>query len=162
MSRFVAVAMFGVGLVVCAYPSSLLAQQGGKQPPAERIAACSLLPKAEVKKHIPWNDIVDSMEPEEEPIGTYGSSCNYPSVFIQILPPARNKNEPPQAEGLQPISGVGAPAFFRNNRDRYAELWVNADKYTVTLQASVPTGGTIESVKPNVVNLAKALLAKLP
>jgi hypothetical protein len=158
----VAAAVIGAGIIVCAYPPSLLAQQGGKQPAGAKIAACSLLPKAEVKKHLPWNDIVDSMEPEEEAVGDYGTACEYPSVRIQILPPARNKNQPPAAEGLAPIGGVGAPAFFRNNRDRYAELWVNADKATVTLQASVPTGGTVESVKPNVVNLAKALIAKLP
>jgi hypothetical protein len=161
VSRFVAAAVVGVGLVACSYPQSLLAQQGGTQPSAAKVAACSLLPKAEVKKHLPWNDIVDSMEPEEEAIGNYGSSCNYPSVFIQILPAARNKSQPPQAEGLAPIGGVGEAAWFRNNRDRYAELWVHAANHTVTLQANVGTGETIESVKPKVVNLAKALIAKL-
>jgi hypothetical protein len=147
-------------MVICVCPPSLLAQ-GSKQPSGSRVAACSVLPKAEVKKHLPWHDMLDRWEPEEEPVGTNGSACEYPSVRIQILPPARYKDKPP-VEEWERVSGVGAPAFFHNNRDRYAELWVNADKATVTLQASVPTGGTIASVKPKVVDLARAVIAKLP
>ena len=102
------------------------------------------------------------MEPEEEALGNYGSSCNYPSVFIQVMPPPRERNKAPQAEGLVPLAGVGERAWFRSNRDRYAELYVVTRNHTLTLQANVPTGGTAESMKPRVVNLAKALIAKLP
>ena len=40
-----------------------------------------------------------------------------------------------------------------------AELYVRAGKHLVTLQANVD--GHVESVRPGVVNLAKALVAKL-
>ena len=73
-SLAVLLAVLGAGFA-CSQPVS--AQQAG---------ACSLLPKEEVKKHLPWIDFLDSMPIEEEPIGSSGSSCNYPSVFIQVLP----------------------------------------------------------------------------
>ena len=37
-------------------------------------------------KHLPWKPVLDGMAIEEEPVGVSGSSCNYPSVFIQVLP----------------------------------------------------------------------------
>ena len=138
------------------------AQAESRQPSAAaapRIKACSLLPKEEVKKHLPWNAVVDRMEPEEEAIGTSGSSCNYPSVFIQVLPRGKMAGPPSQNGGYEPISGIGEEAYFRNNRNRYAELYVRVGNHTLTLQASAD--GNIEAVKPRVVNLAHALIAKL-
>ena len=89
MNRFVNVALMAVG-TFSACSLSLLAQpQTSQQPPAAgpaRIKACSLLPKEEVKKHLPWIPVLDRMPIEEEPVGNSGSSCNYPTVFIQVLP----------------------------------------------------------------------------
>ena len=70
---------------------------------APRIKACSLVPKEEVKKHLPWNAVVDRMEPEEEAIGASGSSCNYPSVFIQVLPRGKMAWPPSQNAWLRTI-----------------------------------------------------------
>jgi hypothetical protein len=39
-----------------------------------------------VKKHLPWIPVLDRMPIEEQPIRTSGPSCNYPTVFIQVLP----------------------------------------------------------------------------
>jgi hypothetical protein len=61
--------------------------------------------------------------------------------------------------GLETIGGVGDEAYFHNNADRYAELYVRAGQHLLTLQANVD--GNMEAVKPGVVNLAKALVAKL-
>jgi hypothetical protein len=127
---------------------------------APRIAACSLLPKAEVRTHLPWHDIVNNMPPEEEPAGAAGSSCNYPSVFIQIFPVGRLVRGVPSTEpGWQPVAGIGDEAWFRPNRTNYAELYVKTAKYTLTVQANAD--GNVEKVKPGTLSLAKALLAKL-
>lgn len=132
--------------------------QAQKTP--QRIAACSLLPKAEVRKHLPWNDIVDRMPPEEEPAGAAGSSCNYPSVFIQVFPVGRLvRGQPTTEPGWQPISGIGDEAWFRPNRTNYAELYVKTATHTLTIQANA--NGNVEAVKPGAIDLAKALLAKL-
>jgi hypothetical protein len=119
-----------------------------------------LLPKAEVKKHLPWNDIVDSMPPEEAPAGPAGSSCNYPSVFIQVLPVDRLvRGAPTNEPGWESISGVGDEAWFRAKRTRYAGLYVKTATHTLTIQANA--NGNVEAVKPGTISLAKALLAKL-
>ena len=131
--------------------------QQSSAPAASSIKVCSLLTKEEVKKHLPWNALVDSMAPEEEAVGTAGSSCTYPSVRIQVL--GKGKPGPPSSTGYAPVSGVGEEAYFRNNRNRYAELLVRVGNYTVTLQADAD--GNIETVKPRVVSLAQALIAKL-
>jgi hypothetical protein len=97
----------------------LAAQSATRQPSAgapQKIKVCSLLPKEEVKKHLPWNAVVDRMEPEEEAIGPSGSSCNYPSVFIQVLPGTKTAGPPSQNGGYEAIAGVGDEAYFRNNR----------------------------------------------
>ena len=60
---------------------------------------------------------------------------------------------------LETISGVGDEAYLHNNANRYAELYVRAGKHLLTLQANMD--GKIESVKPGVLNLAKALAPKL-
>ncbi|MEX2125336.1 MAG: hypothetical protein WD795_15695 [Woeseia sp.] len=57
----------------------------------------------------------------------------------------------------QAVSGVGDEAYFHNNSDRYAELYVNVGERVLTLQASGEV--TIESFKPNVLDLAKAIVA---
>lgn len=134
---------------LCSQPAS--AQQAG---------ACSLLPKEEVKKHLPWIDLLDGMPIEEELIGSSGSSCNYPSVFIQVLPFSQGLMDAVRAQDdTEAVSGVGDAAYFHNNSDAYAELYVKVGERVLTLQASGQ--GTVESLKPNVVSLAKALIDKM-
>jgi hypothetical protein len=163
MKRFINAALIAVA-VVSAYPPSLLAQpHTSKQSPAagsSRVSVCSLVPKEEVKKHLHWIAVLNSLPVEEEPIGTSGSSCNYPSVFIQVLPFAQGTIDLVRKKsGIETISGVGDEAYLHNNRNQYAELYVRAGKHLLTLQANMD--GKIESVKPGVLNLAKALVEKL-
>jgi len=66
-----------------------------------------------------------------------------------------------QPGGVETVSGIGDEAYFRNNPQGYAELYVKIGKHIVTLQANVPPDGSIASVKPGVISLAKALVAKL-
>jgi hypothetical protein len=143
-------------VAMCAY----LVLPTHAQNAPRRVAACSLLPKAEVRKHLPWHDIVDGMAPEEEPVGAAGSSCNYPSVFIQVFPVGRLvRGQPSTAPGWQPIAGIGDEAWFRPNRTYYAELYVKTATHTLTIQANAD--GNVEAVKPGTVSLARALLARL-
>ena len=140
----------------------LLAQPSPQQAPTggTAIKACSLLPKEEVKKYLPWNAVLDRMPLEEEPIGASGSSCNYPSVFIQVFPFSQGTIDAARKKGgLEAISGVGDEAYFHNNRNEYAELYVKTGKHLLTIQANAD--GKIEAVKPGALNLAKALVAKL-
>lgn len=62
---------------------------------------------------------------------------------------------------LEAVAGVGEEAYFRSNKNAYAEVFVKTGKYLVTLQGSVPTGKTPEAMKPAVVELAKLLVEKL-
>ena len=140
-----------------------------QKPPADSqasqagaIKACSLLTRAEVKKVLPWAPQLDQFPNEEEPIGTTGSSCGYPTVFIQVMPfSQRMIDSAKKRDKLESISGVGDEAYFHNNKDRYAELYVKTGKYIVTLQGDVPTGKTSESIKPAVVALGKLLVERV-
>lgn len=149
-------ALASLGLVFST-PSSLLAQGAASE---QRINVCSLLPKEEVKKHLPWQAFLDQMPIEEEAIGTFGSACNYPSVYIQILPFSQRMLDMAREKGgLEPVDDLGDEAYFHNNGDRYAEVYVKVGEQLLTLQANANDG--IEAVKPNVLKLANALVAKL-
>ena len=164
MNRFVDVALIVAG-VVAVSPPSLGAQAGkSQQQPAvspPRIKVCSLLPKEDVKKHLPWIPALDQMPPEEEAIGASGSSCNYPSVMIQVLPFSQRMIDLAREKGgLETVRGIGDESYFHNNRNQYAELYVKSGKHLLTIQANA--NPNIESVKPGVLNLAKVLVGKLP
>ncbi|MBL8989098.1 MAG: hypothetical protein JNJ80_22680 [Gemmatimonadetes bacterium] len=131
---------------------------GQSQAPA-KVAVCSLLTKQEVRTLLPWKQILD-MEPEEEAIGTTGSSCNYPSVMIQVLPTTSGIIEVARKRGgLETLSGIGLEAYFYHNPNGYAEIYVKAAKHVVTVQANVQDN--LATVKPGAINLAKALVGKL-
>ena len=65
-------------------------------------------------------------------------------------------------QDFEPISGAGEGGYFHNNRNRYAELMVWTAKHSLDLQVSVPSGRTAEVLKPDLVALANAIIAKLP
>ena len=162
MSRFVYTALIAAG-VVCAFPPSLQAQAQKSQPNAvasQAIKVCPLVAKEEVKKHLPWRSMLDQFPVEEEAIGTTGSSCNYPSVFVQVLLFTQGTLDAVRKiSGIESVSGVGDEAYFSNNHDRYAELYVKVGTRWLTLQASLD--GNMSTVKPGVVSLAKVFVAKL-
>ena len=140
---------------------SLAARAVQKPAAAPVVKACSLLTKAEVRKHLPWRDVLDQFPVEEEPIGTTGSSCNYPSVFIQVMPGSPNALAPFQKAGAtEPVAGVGDEAYFRNNKNNYAEVAARVGKYLLTVQANADAK-SMDTVKAGAVSLAKALAAKL-
>ena len=150
----------GVSAAIVLLPGALLAATAAPPQP-QRVKVCSLLPKEEVKKHLPWAPFLDRMEPEEEPIGSTGSSCNYPSVDVQVLAFHQGTIDAARKKGrLESVNGIGDEAYFHNNANRYAELYVRVGDRLLTLQANV-SAGSIESVRPGVLSLARAYVAKL-
>jgi hypothetical protein len=148
-----------VGCVSFASPTLLVAQ-GGAQPDAAKIKVCSILTADQVKKHLPWRPQLDQFPPEEEALGNYGSSCNYPSVHVQVLPGnTRMLDIAKEKGGLEKLSGVGSEAYFHNNKGMYAEVYVKTGKYLVTVQANV--SGSMDTAKSGAISLAKELALKL-
>lgn len=159
--KFVTIAaLIALGLMFST-PVSVLAQAGeSRQPGSSRVNACSLLSKEEIKKHLPWQSFLDQMPIEEEVIGTSGSACNYPTLYVQILPfSQRMLDLARQQGGLEAVDDLGDEAYFHNNDDRYAEVYVKVGGQLLTLQADADDG--IEAVKPSVLELANMLVAKL-
>jgi hypothetical protein len=157
-------------MMMAAVCQTTYAQTGGRSgAPTAAIHACSLLPAMEVKKLIALPDplnLYEKMPPEEEPAGK-GSSCNYPSVHVQIDPfdwttidSLRAKN----TAQFEAVPGVGDAAFTRANKQRsveFAELYARVGTHILTLQLDVPDGSSTAAVKPGLVALAKAYAAKL-
>ena len=147
-----------VGVVSGVTPQPDIAAQSS----TASIKACGLLPRAEVKKLINGNQVFDMMAPEEEPLGNYGSSCNYPGVMIQVMPFLQSTIDGARKRGrLEPVSGVGDEAWLYENPAGYAELYVRIDKRFLTLQRDIGMGQTLASVRPGVMALANALVARL-
>ena len=154
MKLFVTTALIAVGLLSA--PSSQ--PQAAQAPP--RIAVCTLVPKEEVKKHLPWQAFLDQMPITEEPIGASGSSCNYPTADIQILPFTQSFLDSMRKSGAtESIPGLGDEAYFRNNNNLYAEIVVKVGQRLLTIQADADDD--IDATKPKVISLARAIVPKL-
>jgi hypothetical protein len=162
MNRFVRFALLAALVVGTASPSLGAGASASQKPAggAAKIKACSVVTKEEVKKHLPWRPQLDTMPIEEEAVGATGSSCNYPSVFVQILPFSQATMDAfRKSKGIEPLSGIGDEAMFRNNADNYAEVAVKVGAHIVTLQANVD--GNMSTIKPATLNLAKLYVTKL-
>jgi hypothetical protein len=152
-----------VGILLAAVAASSLESPAvARQSSAAGIKVCQLLPRAEVKKLIGGNQVFDMMPPEEEALGTYGSSCNYPGVLIQVIPFHQSTIDAARKRGgIESVPGVGDEAHLYNNPAGYAELYVKVGSRLLTLQRSIGMGQTVADVRPGTVALANALVAKL-
>lgn len=129
----------------------------------QRVSACSLLTREEIKKIVPWAPMLDQFKAEEEALGATGSSCTYPGVHIQVLPFSQGTIDAAKKRGkLEPVAGVGDEAYLYENPAGYAELYTKVGPRLLTIQKTVRVGETMEAAKPPVIALAKALAAKLP
>jgi hypothetical protein len=136
------------------------AARGQSSPPVVKV--CGLLPAAEVRKIIGGGRTFEMFPPEEEALGTYGSSCNYAGVMVQVLPFSQSTIDAARKRGrLEPVSGVGDEAYLFDNRGEYAELYVRVGRRLLTLQRDVDAGKTVADVRAGTVALAQALVAKL-
>ena len=144
-------------ILLALVPAVLHAQRQAASPP---IKACSLVSREEVKKHLPWKATLDQFKSEEEPLGTYGTSCNHPSVLIQVMPASPvSIDSVRKISGVETLSGLGDEAYFSNNHDKFAEVYVRSGKTLLTLQANL--NKDMATVKPGALNLARAILPKL-
>jgi hypothetical protein len=126
------------------------------------VGACSILTKDLVAPFAQNKKVLDLIPPEEESMAGSASACEYGIVRLQLYPtPLARQNRASPGKDFQPLSGAGEAAYFRNNRNNYAELLVWTATHHFTLQVSVPTGSTAEAIKPNTVALANAIIAKL-
>jgi hypothetical protein len=104
----------------------------------------------------------DQMPVEEEPIGANGSSCNYPSVTIQVLAfTPRFFDEARKLGKLEPLTGIGDEAYFFADPRGYADLYAKTGNRIVTVQATPGAGQKLDALKPGVTALTRALIAKL-
>jgi hypothetical protein len=144
--------------------SHAAASQAGSNSPATgqpAVRACAVLTRDLVAPFTENKKVLDLIPPEEETLGTSGTACEHGAVRLQLYP-GRGGKGTVSGKDFQPISGAGWTGYFRNNRDSYAELMVWTPKHSLTLQVSVSTGRTAEAMKPDVVALSNAIIAKLP
>jgi len=156
--------IIALSIVAClAAASPAVAQSGKPSSGKPAIRACEVLTRDLVEKYDTLNPKLRDLVPrQEEAIGSHGSLCDDGGILIQIDPFLRSEDyrKSPPKDWLA-LSGVGDTAYFRNNGNRWAELMVWTGTHHFTIQLSVPTGGTAESIKPNTIGLATALIAKL-
>jgi hypothetical protein len=125
------------------------------------VRACAVLTRDLVAPFTQNKKVLDLMPAQEEALGTSGTACEYGDVRLQLFP-GRGGKRTPSAKEFQPVSGAGEGGYFRSNRDRYAELMVWTGKHSLDLQVSVPSGRTADAMKPDLIALANAIIAKLP
>lgn len=152
-----------IGCAVQPAAPSLAAQDGpaGNGP---LVRACSLLTRDLVMKVSPESDtkFLFVVPAQEESLGGAGSACEYGAIHLQIDPPFTFEGiRKTYAKELTAVPNVGDGAYFRDNRGNYAELFARVGRRLFTIQMSIPTGRTADSVKPNVVALANAIVPKL-
>jgi hypothetical protein len=125
------------------------------------VKVCSLVTVAEVKKIAPWEPMFDQMKIKEEGFGG-GSSCSYPTAIVQVMQ-FRQTTIDAMGKGakLEAVTGLGEGGWFRNNKNLFAELAVKVGPHLVTVQMNISRGETFETLKPTLLQLAKAFAAKL-
>lgn len=155
MSGFVAALLIiGIGST-----PHLSFQARGGAPAGSGIKACSILTRDLVEPFAQNKRTLGQIPPEEETMAS-GSACEWGIVRLQ-LSAARPGASHTAPKDYQPLPGIGDAAFFRNNRNEYAELMVWSGAHYFTLQVSVPTGSTADAIKPKTVDLANAIIKKL-
>lgn len=131
-----------------------------------QVGACSLLTRELLEEVTPEDrerfEFGLTFPPAEEPVGVSGSACEYGGVHLQIDPFA----SPAAVEELlaaewTSVPGPGDVAYFRDNVGQWAELYVRDGDRVITIQMGIPSGRTAESIRPNLIALAEAVLPRL-
>ena len=152
-------------LVGCFATSTAAFQSSGDEAPGTPgSGACSYLDLDLVKQVSgSVNPYVFDIPPEEEPAGA-GSACTYATIVLQIdafSPSFIAQIDKSGESGWKPVSDIGDRAYFRDNRGYFAEIAGSVANRTFTIQMGVPHGSTVEAIKPNVITLGNAIVAKL-
>ena len=152
-------------VITCVVSEGLAFQaRGGATGEKAGSGACSFLSKELVMKVSgSVNKHVFDLPPEEEKVGK-GTACSYADIVLQVdvfTPDAIDGIAKKAATEWTPLSGIGDAAYFRNNKNNYAEIIGRVGTRTFTIQLGVPFQSTVEKTKPNAVTLAHAIVAKL-
>ena len=151
-------------LVVCCLASQAAASQAPAGSAGASAGACSFLTRElAMKVSGAANKAVFDLPPEEEPAGK-GSACHYADITLQIDPfTAERLEQLRKAQGKDwvEVPGVGDAAYFRDNGNRFAELYGRVGPRTFTIQLGVPFQGTAEGMKPNAITLAQAIVPRM-
>ena len=156
-----------VALVFVGVAGATLGLQGLAQKPSPpsttgaRLNACTILPREEVKKIFPWN--VDAIIDKDEEIQVRGgSACVYPSVHIYVGDYSAFKIDAVRKDGpLTPIAGLGDEAFIQQKGKNWVELYVKVGGRLLHIEKDIFASDTLESVKPSMIALARAVIVKL-
>jgi hypothetical protein len=130
------------------------------------IHACSVLTRAEVRKHVPWTDQMERIFPqEEEDQFANGSGCEYPSIRVQVMSSSPEQwqrwVDASKNPTVERVAGIGEEAYIRDNKGLFAELYAKSGPRVVSLQKNLQPGETLQASKPQLIALAKAVVAKL-
>lgn len=149
-------------LLVGCLSSAVVALQppAGASPGQSALRPCAILTRDLVEPFVANKTLLDVMPPEEEPMRGGGGACEYGVVRLQVSPGPGAARTAPGKE-WQAVSGAGEAAYFRSNRNQYAELMFWTRTHYLTLQVSVPSGSTADAIKPKVLTLANQVIAKL-
>ena len=151
-------------VVGCVSAPAAFQTSGGAAAGKPRLRACALLTRELIDKFATAESkrVLHLVPPQEDMLGAHGSACEYGGIGFQIDPFARPEEiRKSLGKEWQAVAGVGDTAYFRSNRNNYAELMVWTGTHHFTIQMSVPTGATAESIRPNTIGLANALIPKL-
>ena len=97
----------------------------------------------------------------EEPYRT-GTLCSYPGVTIWAGKYSQSRLDGARKiSPLVPIPGIGDEAFLQANGSAFVELYARVGDRMVHVQKGIPFSESSDSVKPSVIALGKALVAKL-
>jgi len=142
--------------------SSALAQTG---PATPELKPCSLLTRELVEKaSAAGKQTIAAAKPEEVSLGANRRGCQWGDVLVQVDPyPASRLGELSKSDpkNWESVPGVGDGAYFHNVKDAMAEMFVRVGPRTVGILIDVPVGSKAAAVKPNAVELAKAIVPKL-
>lgn len=150
-------------LMMVATVSSLAAQAAKGTSPG----ACSLLTKELVLRVTPETDKAElsrlfSTPPEEHLLGPDQSLCDYAGLTVHLNPFHAESFEANlrKDKAWVPVPGLGNAAWFHDVMGAMGELYVRSGSRTLGVAITVPEGRTAESIKPNAVALAKAVLSR--
>ena len=155
----VGVALVLVGVAGATLGLQLLAQK--PSAPGAHLNACSILPREEVKKIFPW-DVAAIIDKDDEVKFPGRSACIYPSVHLSVGPHSAFKIDAVRKDGpLIPVAGVGDEAFIQQKGKNWVELYVRVGDRLLHIEKDILASDTLESVKPSMIALARAVIGKL-
>jgi hypothetical protein len=134
------------------------------RPSAAGQSACSLLTNDVVTQVSPASPaslkLMLMVKPMEDKVGA-GTACSYGGITMQVDVVTPAGMEKVRDKTWVAVPGLGDTAYFHDNRGRFAELYVQAGKRTLTIQMSPAEGKTVADTKANTIALAKLVLPKL-